>query len=336
MKFAKYISIVALTVTSVAFSAKADVTVRSSIDSVTVEMGDRAMMHVEIISDKGDGGSVTGIPEKGTEHEGVEFLEINKENTDMPDGMILQKYDILFQAFEPRLVTMPRIGYAIGTDTTYSDILTLNVRPVELDSLTTINPVEGTVSLESKWFDIFPDWMLDYWYWIILGLLVAGLGVAVYFLYKKNGKTLLPHKKIIPPYEQAIIDLDALKSSNLIEKGHIKEYYTRLTDILRRYLSSRFGIYAPEMTSTQTITAISEHPEASKAKSDLKQLFRVADFVKFAKVLPLPDDNIRSYNVVREFVEETRPVEDDKDGGKDSPDTESDQTVNTTDTINKN
>lgn len=314
MRTFRYIAgLLLLTIIS-SLSAEAGVTIRSSIDSVTVEMGDRAMMHVEIITDANEAGVVVGLPQKGSEHQGVEFLEITADSTRAQDGSTLATYDILFQAFEPKLVTMPRIGYAVGTDTTYADIMTLNVRPVDLDTLTTINPVEGSVSIEPKWYDVFPDWMADYWYWILLGIFVAALGVVVFMLYRKNGKTLLPRKKIIPPYEQAVMDLEQLRQSNLIEKGHIKEYYTRLTDILRRYLSARFGIYAPEMTSSQTLQEISRHPEASQAQTDLKQLFRVADFVKFAKVLPPPDDNIRSFNLVREFVEETKPadVTDDK------------------------
>ena len=119
---------------------------------------------------------------------------------------------------------------------------------------------------------------------------------------------MLPRKKVVPPYEQAIINLEKLRNSNLIERGHIKEYYTRLIDILREYLMGRYTIYAMEMTSSQILDAIKQHPEASQAKSDLRQLFRVADFVKFAKVLPPQDDNIRSFNVVKQFVEETRPA----------------------------
>ena len=35
----------------------------------------------------------------------------------------------------------------------------------------------------------------------------------------------------------------------------------------------------------------------------------MADFVKFAKVRPLPEDNIEAYDNALRFVEETKPVE---------------------------
>lgn len=293
-------------------SATAEVIVHSTVDSVTVEMGDRTMMRVEVLTD-GEDGAVVGIPQKGQEVQGVEFLEITSDRADLGNGRTQLSYEILMQAFEPQLVTLPRIGYAVGTDTTFSDVLTLNVRPVDLDTLTTINKIEGTVSVKSKWYDAMPDWLADYWLWILIAIILIAAGCGIFYLYKKNGKTLIPRRKPVPPYEKAIQELERLRQANLPQKGHVKEYYTRLIDILREYLMKRYGIYALEMTSTQILASIKEHPEASQARAELRQLFQVADFVKFAKVLPPPDDNVRSFNVVKEFIEETKPVEPEND-----------------------
>ena len=40
----------------------------------------------------------------------------------------------------------------------------------------------------------------------------------------------------------------------------------------------------------------------------MRQILSVADFVKFAKVRPLPADNIAAYDNAVRFVEETKPV----------------------------
>lgn len=296
---------------------RAEVIVHNSVDSVTVEMGDRTMMRVEVLTD-GEDGTVVGLPQKGQEIQGVEFLEISSDRTELGNGRSQLTYEILLQAFEPQLVTLPRIGYAIGTDTAFAEVLTLNVRPVDLDTLTTINKIEGTVSVKSKWYDALPDWVADYWLWIILAIVAIAAGWVVYKLYKKNGNTLIPRRKPVPPYEKAMNELERLRQANLPQKGHIKEYYTRLIDILREYLMKRYGIYALEMTSSQILAAIKEHPEASQARAELKQLFQVADFVKFAKVLPPPDDNVRSFNVVKEFIEETKPVEPEEENDADA------------------
>ena len=41
----------------------------------------------------------------------------------------------------------------------------------------------------------------------------------------------------------------------------------------------------------------------------LGKILEIADFVKFAKVKPLPDDNEVAYQRAVTFVEETKPVE---------------------------
>ena len=41
----------------------------------------------------------------------------------------------------------------------------------------------------------------------------------------------------------------------------------------------------------------------------IRQILNMADFVKFAKVRPLPEDNIAAFDNARKFVIETKPVE---------------------------
>jgi hypothetical protein len=49
--------------------------------------------------------------------------------------------------------------------------------------------------------------------------------------------------------------------------------------------------------------------ETTRPSSDLmKQILEMADFVKFAKVRPLPDDNVKSFSMATRFVEDTKPT----------------------------
>lgn len=98
-----------------------------------------------------------------------------------------------------------------------------------------------------------------------------------------------------------------------------KEYFTELTDILREYLFARFGINAMEMTTRQIMDKIYESDLRDK-RDYVKQILNVADFVKFAKVRPLPADSIAAYDNAEKFIEETIPQEknekEDKEGGE--------------------
>lgn len=126
-------------------------------------------------------------------------------------------------------------------------------------------------------------------------------------------------KKPEPPYDVAIAKLEQLREEQLCEQGLQKEYYTRLTDILREYLDRRFNINAMEMTSTQIRQALNNSKDEIMSKQLVEQVLEIADFVKFAKAQPLGADNIRAFEAARGFVEDTKPVEldDEKEGEKD-------------------
>ncbi len=299
-----------LLIVSAAFAASAvPVKVTAAIDSTVVEMGSRAMITVTV-SDPSLKGVPVDLPKPQTTIGDIDFTEVNIDT--LPAGY---EYKILIQAFTPGVMTLPPFRYALGADTAESDILTLKVLPVELDSLTTINPMESIAAAPSRWFDWIPDWTL----WVILGIALVAIAICLYLIYRKHG-TLIPHTvKPVDPYEEAMRELNRLRGRKLAESGHEKEYYTALVDILRRYLDRRFGINAMEMSSTQILHSLRENPETRGNHSRIKQILELADFVKFAKVRPLPDDNIKTYNNVVQFVEETRPVPAEPESPADKP-----------------
>lgn len=158
-------------------------------------------------------------------------------------------------------------------------------------------------------FDYLPDFIYYYWWIFVLVLALAAVG---YYLYQrhKNGKPMLKsQKKEIPPFDEAIEALNSLKAAKLWQNGQEKEYFTRLTDILRRYIDRRFGINAVEMTSSQIIDTLRRNEETKAVNEQLKLILEVADFVKFANMRPLPDDSEAAWNRAQYFVNETKPVE---------------------------
>lgn len=129
--------------------------------------------------------------------------------------------------------------------------------------------------------------------------------------------------------------MSKLREEQLCEHGLQKEYYTRLTDILREYLDRRFGINAMEMTSTQIRHALNNSRDEIMSKQLVEQVLEISDFVKFAKAQPLGDDNVKAFEAARRFVEDTKPVEinpETKDpassDGKESVSASSEQDVN--------
>ena len=272
--------------------------ITASIDSTVVEMGSRATIKLDI-SDPGLKGHVVDLPQPDTEADNVAVISVEADT--FPAAC---QYRILVQAFAPGVVTFPPFKYAVGTDTAESGFLTLKVLPVELDSLETINPLESVVNPSRRWYDYIPEWL----WWALLGIAVAAAAIALFMLYRKNGTLIVRHTKPVDPYEAAMTELTRLRERKLAESGREKEYYTHLVDILRTYLERRFAINAMEMSSTQILDTLRRNPETRDNQPRIKQILEIADFVKFANVRPMPDDNIKTFNNVVQFVEATKPA----------------------------
>lgn len=299
------------------------ISVSAAVDSVSLLMGDRTTIKVDI-----------NMPETSTRDarivdfpiipastdyipwNGVDLVAVDSMST-VDDGVRHIEYNFTIQAFEPGTVTIPPfavIGGA-GADTAFSNVLTLKVIPVDVDSLETINPMESVVSPATKWYDYIPNWFL----WLLLAAaIVAACVVAVLMVMKNKKKEEIIRTAPIPPYDLAVSRLHTLRSRNLAENGHEKEYYTELVDILRQYLDGRFAINAMEMTSSQIVKALRSNPKTRMSADEIKLVLAIADFVKFAKVRPLPDDNVKAYTRALDFVEQTKPEPEPEPGDADT------------------
>ena len=184
----------------------------------------------------------------------------------------------------------------------------LKVLPVSIDTLQTIHDYADVADIDRSFIDYLPDFVVDYGLWILAIIVVLGIAAyVIYFVTKKKTPFAFAQPKPVPPYEKALQELNQLRSEKLCEQGRERDFYTRLTDILRIYLQGRFGINAMEMTSTQIRNTLQSNEETRLSKRHMEQVLEIADFVKFAKVRPLPDDNVRAFNSAMQFIEDTKP-----------------------------
>lgn len=312
---AKYIILALCAAASLSQQAVAasQVTLTAAADSTVMVMGDlnRLRVSVDIPAQFASSAQLVDFPVLTP---GAEYLPFNgvdvvasDSTTTITGGDRRIDFDFTIQAFDPGTVTLPPFAVvpAPGADTAYSNVVTFKVLPVDVDSLETINPMASIVSADSRWYDYIPNWLL----WTLLAIAVCAAGVWAYFTFRRHKEIVeLRRTPPVPPYELAISRLNTLRSQGLAESGHEKEYYTELVDILRQYLQGRFGINAMEMTSTQIVRALRANPETKMTADQMRQVLAMADFVKFAKVRPLPDDNIKAFTRAQDFVEQTKPA----------------------------
>lgn len=147
----------------------------------------------------------------------------------------------------------------------------------------------------------------EYVYWGI-GIAVV-LAAIIYLLvkYLRNRKGRGAPKRSVPPHIVAIRALERLHSRKLWQNGKHKEYYSHLADIVRTYIEKRYGIGAMEMTSDQILEAMRAVND-EQLREKLRELFSLADLVKFAKMAPSPEDNEQAYFDAYFYVEETKEI----------------------------
>lgn len=293
------------------------------LDSSTMLMGTRNTLNLEVVQDRGVKGRFPLFERFGPEgiltllNDTIELdNDMKVDTTEVGSGRIQINCRVPLQAFDSGCYKLPKFVFVAGNDSVSSEELLLTVVPVSgVTADTPISPMTDVASPEdASIFDHLPDWLYYYW-WIYL--LVIAAGVAGFFLWKRYRSvgTILPRKPEEPPYDRAMRELRNLGECKLWENGREKEYYTRLTDILRRYLAARFGIQAMEMTSSEIMSHLADVSRDEKIPRDkMRDILDMADFVKFAMVRPLPDDNKALYQNAIDFVESTRPVTTASDG----------------------
>lgn len=225
------------------------------------------------------------------------------------DDLLLRQV-VRITSFDTGFHVLPPVAFAVkeagaaGFSDVYTEPLLLEVVNVEVDMSADIRDLKPLMKAPYTFRDFLP---------YILGLL--GLGLVILFIWyylenRKKHKPLikLPVKPQRPPHLVALEKLDALKREQLWQSGRVKEYYTKLTDILREYFHLRFNVDAMEMTSDEILSAMRDYLTDNARLSDLQKIFSLSDMAKFAKARPLGADNELSHTLAVAIVNSTSPA----------------------------
>ncbi len=179
--------------------------------------------------------------------------------------------------------------------------------PVEVTSLLgeeraklVINDIEGVVEMPQK--------ASLWWVWVLGGVGLTALPIGWWLLRRNRVRELV--KIFRPAHEVAYARLRALVAQNLVEAGRIKEFYERVSGILRHYIEDRFDLHAPERTTDEFLAELGRTDVlAEPDKAVLGEFLTHCDLVKFAKHAPTAEQIQRSFDLVKGFIERTRSDE---------------------------
>ena len=280
-----------------------NVQVSASMDSTSIMIGEQTRIRLQVTQDKNQTVQFPILTD--TIIKGIEVLEVlPKDTIPVSEGRFTVNEDVIVTSFDSALYYIRPFRLIAGQDTLYSNPLALKVVTYDVDT-------------ESKeYFDIksvkeAPFVFMDYIGYVI-GALLLILAVILCIWWYRRWRYRIEHPESVeavepklPPHVRAINALDSLQSKKLWQKGLEKEYYTDLTDILRNYLQERFHVNTMEMTSSEIINVFKRNEVMKSSLPDLKQVLELADFVKFAKLHPLPDENEQSLAQAKAIVNET-------------------------------
>ncbi|MDR1056569.1 MAG: hypothetical protein LBL90_12290 [Prevotellaceae bacterium] len=243
----------------------------------------------------------------------IEQLSLDTIKRDGRSITIDQSYIVTSFDSGSYMMAFPMLLQTATTDTILIDTL---IFP-QLDLYVNTIPIDTAtyVMYDIKAISEYPFVIWDYW-WI--GIIILGLGLIVFGLWwylrwrKYKGNLFVFSRSQDPPYVVAFSELQKLKNEKLWEQDRIKQYYTRLTDIVRQYLEDTYDMQAMEKTSEEILQALADLKFDKKDLYDeLKKMLMYSDLAKFAKYKPLPIENEQSYQYAYNFVDgtKTQPVD---------------------------
>ena len=143
----------------------------------------------------------------------------------------------------------------------------------------------------------------------VFGLILLILAV---FLILRVQKKLIEKRKELPPFDRALLELKALEEERPRLQEEYKSYYSKLTDVVRRYLEEEANITALESTSRELLKKLELLKDSGKLDLDgetlrsLKLVLEHADLVKFARSAPEFEVATSDRNLVEDVVIKTQ------------------------------
>ncbi|MFP2932090.1 hypothetical protein ACLESO_44385 [Pyxidicoccus sp. 3LG] len=123
----------------------------------------------------------------------------------------------------------------------------------------------------------------------LLGALAAALLAWALWRWWKNR----PKHVVVPPPLPLDVRtrsaLDSLKAQDLPAKGHVKDFYFRLSEIIRGYLGERYGFDALECTSSELMASLRRLQAPGLPEDALMRFVSESDMVKYAKAESSPE-----------------------------------------------
>lgn len=284
------------------FSFFASSQVTTSVDSTKIRIGEEILYTINV---ELDSTYTVVFPEEQT-FAPLEMIESYKVDTTFEASKyrLIKKYGLT--QFDSGHYTIPPQRIVINNKPFLTDSIKVEVNDVVLDTTKQkMFDIKSAVEVKGppfNWIQLV-SWLLP----LILIILIA-----IYLFRRKKRRDAA--EKQLPPYEEAIVALKKLDNTQLLKENKSKEYYSSLTEIVKRYLDREVDEAAMESTSDELISRLMMHKDAGSFDFDtqtirkLDLIFKRADLVKFAKMNQQAGQAEVDRKTIEEIINETHEV----------------------------
>lgn len=143
------------------------------------------------------------------------------------------------------------------------------------------------------------------WRWFSAVILLAGVVTIGVWLWRRNHQNHLAMEQIpsLSPSEEAYRALSELFDSDYLKRGQYKAYFSRMSDIIRRYLERHLRFLALESTTGEVLKTLASLSVDASIQELAQIVLESCDFVKFAKYRPAPDEIFKLNRQCKEIVD---------------------------------
>ena len=158
--------------------------------------------------------------------------------------------------------------------------------------------------MHEELYDIYPVWHVPFWqrsefYWtvyLLVGLIICIIAVLVI-------RWCFPHKKSLRSWEIALSQLNELEKEQ--PTISVERLYTRLTQIIKEYISHYYTIPCTYQTDNEFIFYIKNKQLDPLLAKDLETLFEGAILSKFAHTHSIDEHIKKDIEVCKQFIKKT-------------------------------
>ena len=266
-----------------------EISVKATLEPNEILIGQQSTYKLELIQPATE--KVSWPQFSDTLATNVQILEKLKTDTaKISDGRISITTEYLVSSYDSGFYYIPEQIFETATEKAFTNPLGLTVNTVPVDENTDdINAEKNIMSAPFSWIELAR--------WSGIGLaavLIIAIIVLLLMRFVFNKKvTILPEtpEVVLPAHVVALQKLEQIKTEKIWQQGQIKQFYTDITDVIREYLENGYQINAMEMTTEEIVALVKKNKDLDEIRIVLKEMLELSDLVKFAKFVPLENDN---------------------------------------------